>query len=106
MTQLSIDFDPPAQRHSPTSVAAAEAIKPDASRLRAQVIAFLRGRGEYGATDEEMQLGIPMAANTQRPRRRECEQRGSVINSGRMRLTQSGKQAVVWTLTSAPGTTP
>ena len=50
MTQTSINFDTPAQRHSPTSVAAADAIEPSAATLRGKVLAYLRDSG--GATDE------------------------------------------------------
>jgi hypothetical protein len=88
--------EPPCQRHSVTSREAADAIKPDASELRRRVLAYLRGRGEDGATDEEMQTGIPMVPNTQRPRRVELVEMGSVVDSGRKRRTRSGRNAVVW----------
>jgi hypothetical protein len=45
-----------------------------------------------------MQVDIPMAANTQRPRRRELELMGHVIDSGRVRHTHAGREAVIWTL--------
>jgi hypothetical protein len=61
-----------------------------------QVIRHLRGSD--GATDEEMQRDIPMAANTQRPRRRELELWGEVVDSGRVRMTTSRRLAVVWAL--------
>jgi hypothetical protein len=91
-----VEPDPPCQRHSVTSREAADAIKPDASELRRRVLAYLRGRGEDGATDEEIQEGLPMAQNTERPRRRELELAGLVIDSGRKRRTRSGRNAVVW----------
>ena len=87
--------EPPAQRHSDTSVAAATAIKPKIGPLQAKILAFLRLCPE-GATDEEMQSDIPMGANTQRPRRRELELMGYVVDSGNRRLNASGKLAVVW----------
>lgn len=93
-------FDlPPAQRHSPTSVAAAEAIAPRAGSLRAHVYDWLKARGADGGTDEEMQTALQMSPNTQRPRRVELEQLGLVQNSGRTRLTRAGRKAVVWVVT-------
>lgn len=88
---------PPAQQHSPTSTAAAESVVGKAGTLRAAVLDFLR-RGS-GATDEEIQEGIPMAASTQRPRRVELVERGPVVDSGVTRATRSGRQAVVWRAT-------
>lgn len=86
----------PAQQHSVTSMQAADSM--DAKRLNAlhrQVLAFLRQRGDLGATDEEMQLGIPMAPSTQRPRRVELARRGLVIEAG-VRKTASKRNATVW----------
>jgi hypothetical protein len=91
-----VEPDPPCQRHSVTSREAAESIKPDASELRRRVLAYLRGRGEDGATDEEMQDALGMGGSTQRPRRRELELAETVRNSGRTRRTKSGRNAVVW----------
>jgi hypothetical protein len=88
--------EPPAQRHSPTSQAAASAIKPRINALHLAVIRYLRGCD--GATDEEMQAGIPMNPNTQRPRRVELTLRGEVVDSGRVRMTHSRRLAVIWVL--------
>lgn len=85
---------PPSQRHSETSIAAAVAIKPKVGSLHARVLTYLRDCGP--ATDEEMQTGIPMGANTQRPRRRELEMGGLIADSGKRRANSSGKMAVVW----------
>jgi hypothetical protein len=86
--------EPPSQRHSKTSRAAAAAIKQKIGPMHVVVLYYLYGCG--GATDEEMQAGIPMSANTQRPRRRELELMGCIVDSGRVRLTNSRRQAVVW----------
>jgi hypothetical protein len=89
--------EPPAQAHSPTSLAAAAAIKKHIGPMHRKVLAHLRLHAS-GATDEEMQRDIPMAANTQRPRRRELELMGYVIDSGRVRWTDAGRDAVIWCL--------
>ena len=65
--ELPYGGEPPSQRHSDTSRAAAERIKKRIGPLHLKVLNFLSAVG--GATDEEMQQHIPMAANTQRPRR-------------------------------------
>jgi hypothetical protein len=92
--------DPPAQRHSPTSVAAAEAIRPATGRLRMAVLEYLRSCGQNGATDDEMQDALNgtlgMGPSTQRPRRIELVEAGLVADSGRTRLTKAGRKAVVW----------
>lgn len=93
MTQLTI-FDAPAQRHSHTSQAAAVAIAPDSSRLRAQVLAAIREHG--GLTDNQGIYLTGLSPSTYRPRRIELVQRGLVVDSGETRLTDSGRKAVVW----------
>lgn len=87
---------PPAQGHSATSVQAAEQIAPTASSLRMRLLQWLHSQGVVGATDEEMQLGCPMAPNTQRPRRTELVQLGLVVDTGTVRPTRSGRNATVW----------
>ena len=97
--QLSINFassPAPFQRRSATSRAAALSVEPKTGTQRAIVLAFLRGCGSSGATDEQMQAQIPLSANTQRPRRVELVNARLVTDSGRTNTTQSGKDAVVW----------
>ena len=87
---------PPAQRQSATSVAAAQDIQEDAGTLRGFVLAYLRGSGLEGATDEEMQTALNMNPSTQRPRRIELVEKGLVVSSGFTRPTRSGRAATVW----------
>ncbi len=87
---------PPSQRHSPTSREAADQIESQLNKLQQEVLSFLQGRGEYGATDEEIQKALDMAQNTERPRRRELQLKDLVCDSGHKRLTSSGRRAVVW----------
>lgn len=88
-------FDqPPAQTHSQTSVAAANAIKPHAETMRAKVYATIR---EYPGTDQEIahRLGIP--ENSCRPRRIELQRKGLVKAVSKKRTT-AGRSAYVWGL--------
>lgn len=88
----------PAQQHSRTSMQAADSLdEPTLNAMQRSVVAFLKARGEHGATDEEMQLGIPMDQNTQRPRRVELVRRGFVVEAG-TRKTKSGRYATAWRL--------
>lgn len=94
---------PPAQRHSATSVDAAEAIEPSADSLRGAVLEALRKAGADGMTDEEMQTALNMNPSTQRPRRIELMRLGLVRDGGATRPTRSGRKAVVWVATTAGG---
>lgn len=89
-------FDPPAQRHSETSMAAAEAIRPSAATLRMKVLGFIVARGGDGATDEEVQAALRLEGSTQRPRRVELVDAGLVKHSGATRATRKGRRAAVW----------
>ena len=89
-------IEPPAQRHSRTSIAAAEQIEPRSETLRRAVLDYLRQCGENGATDEQMQESLAMNPSTQRPRRIELVELGLVRDSGRTGLTRSGRKAVLW----------
>ncbi len=93
-------FDPPAQSHSLTSMAASVAIEPRAATLRRAVLDWLRGRGDEGATDEEIQDALSMNPSTQRPRRIELMRGGLVVDTGRTRTTKSNRKACVWAASS------
>jgi hypothetical protein len=87
--------------HSATSYDAAVEIEPDANRLRAMVYGLLM-QYSRGLTDHEMQSHLNMIGSTQRPRRVELCDRGLVVDSGRHRLTPSGRKAVVWVIHPVP----
>lgn len=92
---LSYAPAPPAQRHSRTSVAAAEAIRPSTNRLRQRVLDYIESRGAAGATDQECQKDLGMDESTQRPRRWELAQARLITQAG-TRRTKSGRAATVW----------
>ena len=90
-------FDlPPHQRHSKTSRAAAESIKPHLNALQARVLGCIQLEPAYGATDDEIQRMTGMNPSTQRPRRIELLEKGLIRDSGRTRKTKSGRAATVW----------
>lgn len=83
--------------HSVTSAEAAQKITKHIGPLHEKLLAFLAARPD-GATDEQMQMGIPMVQSTQRPRRRELQIDNRLKDSGRVTKTKSGRNAVVWIL--------
>jgi hypothetical protein len=87
-------------RESETSIEASEKIAPALRNLQAQVFRVIAMAGPLGATDEEIILSSGLSPNTARPRRIELVNAGRVVNSGKVRKTRSGRNAVVWVLAS------
>jgi len=52
-----------------TSRTAAESVRPCVKSQAARVWAYIESQGERGATDKEIQAGLKMDGNSQRPRR-------------------------------------
>lgn len=93
--QLNL-FDPPAQRHSPTSQAAAKSIKGARQTLQARVLELIRAAGAAGLTDDQVIALTGMNPSTERPRRIELQERGLIKDSGKTRKTRSRRNAIVW----------
>jgi hypothetical protein len=88
---------------SETSKAAAEGARPRAAGLRQAVYAFIRERGQRGATDEEISDALGSdRSNSLRPRRNELMNSGYIRDSGERRLTRLGSNATVWVATDRP----
>ena len=100
--QPSFWDEPPCQRHSATSRAAAEDILGALPRLRRLVLDALVAAGAGGLTDEEGIDRTGLGPSTYRPRRVELWQAGLVRDSGKTRRVRSGKQAVVWEVARGP----
>jgi hypothetical protein len=83
-----------------TQQSAAVEAYPQSGTQRRKVLDFIAGRGNYGATDEEVQDFLVMNPSTQRPRRVELVEGGWIEDSERRRLTRSRRSAVVWVLTA------
>jgi len=94
MTQLLMFANSPT-----TKRAAMVAIEPDRKRRRGKVLCFLASQGTHGATDEEIQTGLAMTGDSERPRRLELQRAGLVRDSGRVRNTAAGRAACVWQIT-------
>lgn len=87
---------PPYQRHSQTSLDAADKIVGKSGTLRRSVYEIIWHAGSRGMTDEEVQNALAMNPSTERPRRVELMDGGVICDSGKTRLTRSGRGAVVW----------
>ena len=79
---------------SETSREAAEAAGGTAEAGRARVLACLVRHGAM--TLQQIEDALGWSGNTVRPRRKELEAAGLVVNSGRMAKTKSGRNAVLW----------
>lgn len=89
---------------------AAAAIEPLAPTMQARVLAFIRDRGQRGATDQEIAAGLDMLPDTARARRVELVKAGQVRPSGVTRPSQHGgprpRPCDVWITMDVIGTTP
>ena len=88
----------PAQMHSQTSIAAAEAILPEAPIQSQIVYDVLKGAGEHGLTDQGIAASCAgrVPPESARARRVWLVEKGYVVDSGIRRKTRSGRMAVVW----------
>ena len=82
---------------APTSDAAALKMSgARASKIGARLMAYMQGRGDYGATLQEAEMDTGISGNTLRPRMLTLRKRGQVVDSGQYRKTLDDNNAVVW----------
>lgn len=86
--------------NEPSREAAQSMVRP-ATRLRAEVLQFIRNEGTRGATDEEIVLGLGINPSTARPRRIELVEQGLVADTGQFRPGRSGRAMTVWRAVTA-----
>ena len=61
-----------------------------------RVWTYVTGQGYPGATDQEIQAALGIGPQSQTPARRKLTKNGILADSGRIRLTRSGRKAIVW----------
>ena len=88
----------PPHEDSGTSREAAEAALPNLGAPQAEVYMRIRAHGEWGCTDDELELQTGLSHQGVSARRRELVLRGAVRDSGRRRRTSRGRWATVWVL--------
>lgn len=70
--------------------------KPVARTLRKRVFRWIAQQEEFGATNEEISKSTDMRLQTVCARRNELGKKLLVVDSGRRRATESGRNAIVW----------
>ncbi len=88
-------YEPPTARHRPTSVAAGRRIRLPAKTFRGRVLDALR---DGPKTDDELCVATGLRDNSVRPRRVELVREGLVEDSGDVRPTRTGHDAIIWRL--------
>ena len=91
--------DGPSTQHE-----AAQRIAPHLPKSRMRVLQFIASKEETGATDEEIEFGLPMKGNGVRPRRNELMKNCDpplVKYTGRTRKGKSGMKMRVYKATLA-----
>lgn len=86
----------PSHNRTPTSIDAAESIARRAPTLRAIVLDHIAACRSHGATADEVCHSLEMLPQSATPRINELAKAGAILDSGRTRLTRSGRAAVVW----------
>lgn len=91
-------FDRPAPyaKNSDTSRAAAASVEPDARTLRGIILAFIRGRGDFGATCDEIEVELGLRHQTASARVFELREAKYIGDFASRRKTRSGRAAVAW----------
>jgi predicted ArsR family transcriptional regulator len=86
----------PGSQNTDTSREAARSMDNDASTLRGQCLSAL---GSHDQTADEIAESVGESILTIRPRVTELKAKGKVFDSGKRRPNESGRNAIVWTLT-------
>ena len=85
------------QKGSDTSRDAARSVARGAPTKRTQVYRYILDRGKAGATDAEIERGLPMLRQTVCARRNKLVKLGMIRDSGRRRTSpQTGRRCAVW----------
>lgn len=79
-----------------TSRSAAESALPKSGSIRARVYSYFKGRGDFGATDDEAQEFLGIDGNTFRPTRKSLVDDGYLFDSGGTRKNKNQNDCVVW----------
>ena len=94
-------FALPFQKHSDTSRHAAEHAAAAAPTELERVRRYFIGQHLFGSTDEQCQIALKMAGDTQRPRRVSLTAKGFLVDTGKTRTTTKGREATVWKFADA-----
>lgn len=79
-----------------TSRAARDVAVASSRNRKSQILAFIVGRGWFGATIDEISEALDILTATVCPLRLDLEREGKIVDSGRRRDTRHGRPAAVW----------
>lgn len=88
----------PGHYGSDTAVAAAVSMQNAAPYIAGKVLAEVAASGPAGRTGDEVANPLGLDKYAVRPRLAELRQRGDIVDSGRRRINESGRKAIVWIL--------
>lgn len=86
----------PYQRGSDTSKAAAESMEEVAPAILTQVLLFIKRSGKHGANYDEIVVALNRDKPTISARCNELKRLGKIVDSGKRRMTRSGRPAAVY----------
>ena len=86
-----------------TSREAADAIAPKLGRLQALVLGAIKSTGNDGLTADETATRLGMQRWSCQPRTSELQARGLIVDSGKRRKNETGKNAIVWVVAERQG---
>jgi hypothetical protein len=87
---------PPYVRSSKTSKQAAESVAPVCESLRDKIFRAIFAAGVKGKTCDECEEDLSMSHQTTSARIRELRQQRSILDTGLLRKTRSGRNAAVY----------
>lgn len=87
-------------KSQPTSLAAFHSLNEWSGTQRERIYAHIVNAGIFGATDEEGEVALGIKCQSYTPRRGELARDKRIVDSGRTRQTTSGREAIVWIVTS------
>lgn len=91
--------------HPGTSFEAAESIIDKLAQKHADVLNAFKKAGPRGLTDHALDASYAGLSPTLRPRRVELTRKGLIVDSGRVAVTSSQRNAIVWVLAVYKNTT-
>jgi hypothetical protein len=107
LRELEVLRDPDEARAAPAHTRAADTereaaalIAPRAGTWRRRVLEAVGRAGERGLTDWELHQALGGNLYTVAPRRKELTDDGWLFDCGERRMTNNGRRAIVWRLTS------
>lgn len=82
--------------HPQTSFDAAGRALPKSGTQRRAVYQYIVWSGWHGVSDDDLAEGLSLSPNSVRPRRKELQQAGLIVDSGRRARNRGGNPVILW----------